>query len=61
MLLANRLRTCLSDLISSNQTAFIRGRNISENIILAQEIVKGYHKARGKSRSAIKGGLENGL
>ncbi len=58
MLLANRLRTCLSDLISPNHTAFIRGRNISENIILAQELVKGYQKARGKSRCAIKGGLE---
>jgi hypothetical protein len=34
-ILANRFRSCLSDLISSNQTAFVKGRIISENILLA--------------------------
>lgn len=34
-ILADRLRSCLSDLISSNQTAFVKGRIISENILLA--------------------------
>jgi hypothetical protein len=53
-ILANRLRSCLSDLISFNQTAFVKGRIISENILLAQELVKGYHKNKGKARCAIK-------
>jgi hypothetical protein len=53
-ILANRLRTCLCDLISPNQTAFVKGRVISENILLAQELVKGYHKNKGKARCAIK-------
>jgi hypothetical protein len=53
-ILANRLNSCLSELISSNQTAFVKGRNISENILLAQELVKGYHKNKGKARCAIK-------
>jgi hypothetical protein len=51
---ANRLRTCLCDLISPNQTAFVKGRVILENILLAQELVKGYHKNKGKARCAIK-------
>ena len=53
-ILANRLRTCLCDLISPNQTAFVKGRVILENILLAQELVKGYHKNKGKARCAIK-------
>jgi hypothetical protein len=53
-ILANRFRNCLGDLISSNQTAFVKGRVISENILLAQELVKGYHKNKGKARCAIK-------
>ncbi len=53
-ILANRFRSCLNDLVSPNQTAFIKGRSISENILLAQELVKGYHKDKGKARCAIK-------
>jgi hypothetical protein len=53
-ILANRLNSCLSELINSNQTAFVKGRNISENILLAQELVKGYHKDKGKAGCAIK-------
>ena len=32
--LAKRLRWCLKSLVSSNQIAFIKGRNISENVLL---------------------------
>jgi hypothetical protein len=41
-ILAKRLRVGLNDVVSQNQGAFIPGRSIAENIILAQEIVCDY-------------------
>lgn len=35
--LANRLRECLPEIISPYQSAFFRGRNIMDNILLGQE------------------------
>ncbi|WRX22756.1 Reverse transcriptase domain - like 10 [Theobroma cacao] len=47
-LLANRLAKILSSLILDNQSGFINGRLISDNILLAQELVsKINYKARG--------------
>lgn len=37
-----------------NQTAFIRGRLLIENTLLASEIVQGYHKNGGQKRITIK-------
>lgn len=34
---ANRLREMLDELVGPHQSAFIKGRNISENILLAHE------------------------
>jgi hypothetical protein len=53
-ILANRLKSCLSDLISPSQTPFVKWRIISEKILLAQELVKCYHRNKGKARCAIK-------
>ncbi|GKC89296.1 RNA-directed DNA polymerase, eukaryota, reverse transcriptase zinc-binding domain protein [Tanacetum coccineum] len=39
---------------SSNQSAFIPGRNIQDNIMLTQEIMKGYNRKGGPKRVAIK-------
>ena len=52
--LGNKLKQCLTGLISKNQTAFIQGRSISENFLLAQEIVQNYHKDKGKARCTNK-------
>lgn len=41
-------------IFSHNQTAFFKGRSKSENILLAQDLVKRYHKEKGKARCAIK-------
>jgi hypothetical protein len=53
-LLANRLVPCLEAIISPNQTAFIPSRSIAENVLLAQEVLKDYHKNEGKARCTIK-------
>jgi len=44
----------LDDVISPQQSAFILGRYIAENIMLAQELVKNYHRIGGTLRCAIK-------
>ena len=53
-ILANRLRPCLANIVSKNQTAFIPNRSIAENVLLAQELVKNYHRDTGPARCAIK-------
>ena len=53
-ILASRLRDHLGDMVNSNQTAFVNGRNMPENILLAHKLVKGYHRNKGLGRCAIK-------
>lgn len=53
-LLANRLKQTLPDFISSNQSAFVKDRLLMENVLLASEIVKDYHKDTVSSRCAMK-------
>ena len=56
-ILTNRLKSYLGVLVNHNQSAFIKGRNISENILLAHELVKGYNKGKVTARCAIKADL----
>jgi hypothetical protein len=44
----------LGPLISPNQIAFIPQRSIAENVLLAQEVMKNYHKVNGKAPCALK-------
>lgn len=53
-LLVSRLKPILSDLIVPNQTAFVKGRLLVENNVLASELVNGYHKNKGEKRITIK-------
>ncbi|CAA7053054.1 unnamed protein product [Microthlaspi erraticum] len=53
-IIANRLKEVLPDLISINQSAFIKDRLLIENLLLATELVKDYHKDSVSSRCAIK-------
>ncbi|GJR93536.1 hypothetical protein Tco_0265710 [Tanacetum coccineum] len=53
-IIANRLKDCLKRLISPNQSAFVSGRSIADNILLTQEIMHNYHLDRGVPRCAFK-------
>ncbi|XP_075636973.1 uncharacterized protein LOC142609279 [Castanea sativa] len=53
-ILANTLRPCLANMIRNNQTTFIPNRCTAENIILAQELVKNYHRPVGIPRCLTK-------
>lgn len=48
--MANRLKPLLCDIISPTQSAFLPGRLISDNIILAYEAFHSMSKLRGKDR-----------
>jgi len=43
----------LTDLISLTYTAFITARGITENLLLAQELVINYHRILGLARCTL--------
>lgn len=54
-ILANRLKTILPKFISHNQSAFVKGRVLMENVLMmASELVKSYHKSTVSPRCAVK-------
>ncbi|XP_018473851.2 uncharacterized protein LOC108845081 [Raphanus sativus] len=53
-LLVKRIKPILPSVILPCQTAFVKGRLIAENTILAGEIVNGYHKNKDPKRITIK-------
>ncbi|KAL7591715.1 hypothetical protein Lser_V15G35619 [Lactuca serriola] len=53
-IIVGRIRDYLRFIVSNNQSAFIPGRSIIDNILLSQELVRGYHRDRGFSRCAMK-------
>ena len=58
-IIANRLQSLLPNLIGPNQTSFIPGRHIVNNIIVAQEVVHSMRRKTGrKGFMAIKVDLE---
>ena len=50
-IIVNRLKPLMDTFITPFQNAFIQGRNISDNILLAHEIMDGLRKKRGKKYS----------
>ncbi|GJX67681.1 hypothetical protein Tco_0303408 [Tanacetum coccineum] len=53
-IIANRIKESLKVLVSPNQSAFVPGRSIADNILLTQELMHNYHLDRGPPRCAFK-------
>lgn len=53
-ILASRIKNVLPSLIHISQSAFIPGRQISDNILLAQELFRGYTRDTGIPKCALK-------
>ncbi|KAK1258252.1 hypothetical protein QJS04_geneDACA012762 [Acorus gramineus] len=53
-ILATRLQVVLPNLVSLNQTAFVKGQNISHGILLAHELIRYLNKGTSPNRAAIK-------
>ncbi|CAL1413920.1 unnamed protein product [Linum trigynum] len=53
-ILATRLSAVMPCVISESQTAFVKGRIIGENILLAHELVQKYGRKNISSRSLVK-------
>ena len=53
-MLTNRLKVILPDLILPNQTAFVKDRLLLENVLLASEVMQGYHLNSKKARITLK-------
>ncbi|GJR10704.1 hypothetical protein Tco_0793356 [Tanacetum coccineum] len=53
-IISNRIKVSLQHLISTNQSAFVPGRNIADNILLTQELMHNYHLDRGSPRCSFK-------
>ncbi|GJY65266.1 sodium/hydrogen exchanger 6 [Tanacetum coccineum] len=49
-IIANRVKEGLGDIVSINQSAFVPGRRIFDNILLTQELMRNYHRRRGPPR-----------
>ncbi|GKD06874.1 RNA-directed DNA polymerase, eukaryota, reverse transcriptase zinc-binding domain protein [Tanacetum coccineum] len=53
-ILTNIIKLALNHIVNDNQSAFIPGRAITDNILLTQEFLKGYNCANGPKRCSFK-------
>ena len=53
-IIAKRIQSTLPYLVDQSQSAFIKGCTISDNIFLAQDLMKDYHKFNGVPEKPIK-------
>ncbi|GJU71005.1 protein LAZ1 [Tanacetum coccineum] len=53
-ILTNRIIEGIKEVVSDNQSAFVLGRRISDNILITQELMHNYHCDRGPPRYTFK-------
>ncbi|GJU54600.1 RNA-directed DNA polymerase, eukaryota, reverse transcriptase zinc-binding domain protein [Tanacetum coccineum] len=53
-MLINKIKSALCKIVSPCQSAFILGRQITDNILLTQELLRGYNWKNGPKRVAMK-------
>lgn len=53
-MLCNRMKKILPEIISTNQSAFIEGRNIAQNILICQDLIRLYNRKNTKRSCLIK-------
>ena len=53
-IIAARFNQCIPEIISPAQSAFVKGRNIADNILITQELMINYHHDKGPPRCALK-------
>ncbi|GJX96968.1 peptidase C48, SUMO/sentrin/Ubl1 [Tanacetum coccineum] len=53
-ILTNRIKPVLNKLVDQNQSAFLPGRAIIDNILLTQELLRGYNNNNGPKRCSLK-------
>ncbi|GJU73415.1 RNA-directed DNA polymerase, eukaryota, reverse transcriptase zinc-binding domain protein [Tanacetum coccineum] len=53
-IMTNRLKKVLGKLVNENQSAFITGRQITDNILLSQELFRGYNRKQKTKKVSIK-------
>ncbi|GJW58569.1 RNA-directed DNA polymerase, eukaryota, reverse transcriptase zinc-binding domain protein [Tanacetum coccineum] len=53
-ILSNRIKLALTHLVDDNQSAFVPGRAITDNILLTQELLKGYNCVNRPKRCSFK-------
>ncbi|GJU68574.1 RNA-directed DNA polymerase, eukaryota, reverse transcriptase zinc-binding domain protein [Tanacetum coccineum] len=49
-IITNRIQGCLADIVSINQSDFVPGRLIQDNLLITQELLKGYNRKNGPQR-----------
>ncbi|GKE98473.1 RNA-directed DNA polymerase, eukaryota, reverse transcriptase zinc-binding domain protein, partial [Tanacetum coccineum] len=52
-IITNRIKGVLNSIVDKNQSAFIPERQITDNILLTQEFLKGYNCANGPKRCSM--------
>ncbi|GJT68149.1 RNA-directed DNA polymerase, eukaryota, reverse transcriptase zinc-binding domain protein [Tanacetum coccineum] len=53
-IMTNRIKGVLGNIVGENQSAFIGGRQITDNILLSQELFKGYNRKHNKKKVSFK-------